>query len=164
MEEDRDVQEIESLARGYRRPNGSAVPPQFFGPVDEGGVIAAESDLMLSFPRSYRNFLRELGAANMFGWDFPGLPSTRDDDCETPAFLNVVDQTRAFWRDWAPLSRQLIYISCNGGDAYFFLDTSVDVPGGEAPVVVYAHDVEKCVVAPSFLEFIRKRSKGAPLW
>lgn len=141
--------------------------PLFYGAVSEGAVKEAEDELGLRFPRSYRVFLRNFGAALMMRHDFAGLPGSRDTPNETPLFSHVVDDSRANWRDFrgnqlAPPS--YIYVTSDEGSYRFFLDTSNMDSQGECPVVVWGPGAAGVVVAASFLDFLRKLNAGDDLF
>ena len=142
-----------------------------FGPVAEERLRAAEQELGLPFPLSYRLFLGEFGAVNyILDLDLNGLPDTRDTDKEQPWFSNVIDQTQSWrvQRDYPeplkvePLMPYLIDIgSHGGGESWFFLDTTKVDEDGEAPVLIQSHEIPLQVFAPSFVDFLRKLSDEA---
>jgi SMI1 / KNR4 family (SUKH-1) len=137
-----------------------------FGPVSEERIRAAEQELGLVFPLSYRLYLREFGAVgDILDLYIYGLADTRDTDKEMPWFFNVIDKT-LFWRDrydclesekFEPLKPYLIDVGPHGGGGcWFFLDTSAMDEAGEAPVLIHGHGMPLQVFAPSFIEFLRK--------
>ena len=69
-------------------------PFGFHGPVPEAAIVAAERELGLRFPPSYRRFLGDHGAGMLHRFDIHGLfPGPELGPDETPMYMSVVDQT-----------------------------------------------------------------------
>lgn len=131
----------------------------FFGPVSDDVIGAAELELGLQFPETYRAFLREFGAAWMIGYDFSGLPDTRNTDNTPRVYDHVVDSTKEDWKgpDWrGGVPKSYIHVSEDGGDYRFYIDTAQRDARGECPVVAWGPGADGTVVASDFLEFVRK--------
>lgn len=150
-EQDEVADEILRLAQ-------SGDSSEFFGPIPEERIDEAERELGLPLTGSYRTFLRRFGAGHLLGYSFDGLPDTRNSDDEMPAFLNVADTTKMHWKGNAGngMPRGLIYVTDDGGDYNFYLDTTKRDERGECPVVVHGPGAAGVLVARDFLDFLRK--------
>lgn len=129
---------------------------EMLGPVAEELIAAAEVEIGLRFPRSYRLFLKNFGAVH-FAYDIAGLPVTRYTDAEPPYWSNVLDDTlrcRRASRGLIPHS--YIPVSADGGDFVFYFETASPSDDGECPVVVLGPGKDGIQVASSFVEFIEK--------
>src|ERR1700761_5192839 len=141
-------QEVESKIEEYV---GS-----YYGPNSEAQVAAVEDELGLVLPRSYRIFLRRFGAAVCEGLMIAGLPDTRNTGPEPPFWDHVVDSSRSLWpnRHGYGLDRHLVFLTDDGGDMKFYLDTSAMDDSGECPVVAMGPGYPGVVVGSTFLEFL----------
>lgn len=134
-----------------------------FGAVTEDRIAAAEAELEVSFPRSYRLFLSRYGAAVGDGFEVAGLPNTRATDPEPPFWENVIDRTlrlRRVSRGHIPMD--YVPLASDGTDYMFYLATRSVGSDGECPVVVLGpglHDIE---AASSFLDWIERANEGRP--
>jgi antitoxin YobK len=151
MAKDREI--VERLERALRGE-------QYLGPIKDAHIDAAERELEISFPRSYRLFLLHFGAAKA-AYEIAGLPDTRSTDPDTPYWSNVIDvtlQMRRATRGNVPFS--YIPISGDGADFTFYLDTSKIDCGGECRVVVLGPGMDDVQIASTFVEFIEKAQAG----
>jgi len=130
--------------------DGNAWPADFPDPATNEEIDAAERELQVVFPPSYRAFLRHFGAGNLYSHEFYGLPS---DSLRG----NVVTMNQLSPRQ-RPL-RYLRFTEVIAGSAYF-LDTARANSDGECPVVARTADDRETWVADSFLQFLRKASTG----
>ncbi len=155
---DREVaSEILGLAQGYKES------PMFFGPVSEERIEAAERELGVKFPRSYRSFLRNFGAAKMLGYDFDGLPDTRNSDEAMPLYLHLVDNTidyRLAWRDWP---EHFVSVTDDGGECTYWIDTSIVSEDDESPIIA-CFAGRRIPVAVDFIEFVRLLTQESKLY
>ena len=157
-----DVTDEEIVAEINKLSNFDRFPPEFYGFVPDKEIDAAERELGVKFPRSYRCFLQHFGAAKMLGCDFDGLPNTRNYDEEMPYYLHLVDHTNGFRREWGDLPRHFVFVTDDGGDCTFWIDTSRTSKDRESPVVaIFAG--RTIPVAENFLEFVRLLTDQAKL-
>lgn len=135
----------------------------YYGPNSEAQVAAVEEELGLVLPKSYRIFLRRFGAAICERLDIAGLPDTRNTDPESPFWGHVADASKSLWR--VSVDRHLVFLTDDGGDINFYLDTSAMDDRGECPVVAMGPGYPGVVVGSSFLEFLARLSAtgGEPL-
>jgi hypothetical protein len=128
------------------------------GPMGEEAILAAESQLGVRLPPSYRWFLSTYGAAFGNGIDIDGL-FLRGDLDECPLWTDIVGFTlrlREVSRGRMPQS--LIPISGDGGDYKYYLDTSRARDDGECPIVVLGPGADGVVISEDFLEFVVRLS------
>lgn len=140
-------------------------PQDCFGPVPQSQIDHAERVLGVSFPFSYRVFLRYFGASLAFPpYEIAGLPATRRSDVETPLWSNVIDDTemtRRASRGYIP--HPYIAFSSDGADCTYYLDTALVDQEGESPVVALGPGHDADVVAASFAEFVARVAAGHSL-
>lgn len=164
MDEQATIAEIRQLSIKHEDK------PEFAGPVSDDVIEAAERELGVRFPKSYRAFLRHLGSAIMFSDYFDGLPLALSNDGKSQSsyFTNVVESTKRAWRgatghgDGIP--RNLITLSSDGGDYYYYIDVSKRDDRDECPIVVIGPGADELVVADDFLDFVRKLARDDPLF
>ncbi len=158
--------DVEAVVREIR----DLIDPEYFGPVPEGDIEAAEREMGLTrpLPPTYRTFLRHFGAAICNKHDIAGLSDTRHDGPKFPYWDNVIDSSEALWNTPSRglgVDRHLIYLTSNGGGIYYYLDTSATDADGECSVVVLGPGYPGVVVGANFLDFLRKldATEGEPL-
>ncbi|SRR6266496_6692043 len=115
-------------------------------------VLAAEQQLALVFPPSYREFLREFGWIRFNHFEIYGLGA------DAPDYLNVVRNTLAEREEMSPgLPRHFVALMNDGAGNHYCLDTGT-AKDGEAVVVFWDHessqDQEPEFVAVSFAEWL----------
>jgi antitoxin YobK len=120
------------------------------GPATEDEIAAAEKELGVQFPRSYRAFLRQFGAGYLNAYDIFGLPGDR-------LWGDVVMMNQIAANPWP---RHLVKFTDDVGDYSFYLDTSRRDGAGECPVAVFGPGEDGSVVAESFLDFLQKAREG----
>lgn len=126
-------------------------------------VIAdAERHLGVSFPPTYRWWLRRYGGGYLGGCALQGLfpvpIEARDPDY--PPVGDVVETARLN-SESGELPEHLLEILSYDGDEVYYLDTSRSGADGEYPIICrYAGDPEPQDVAPDFLTFL-ERELGA---
>lgn len=124
------------------------------GPVAPHVIAAAEAELGLRFPRSYRAFLSHFGAAVGQGFEVAGIVPAPSNNDEPPLYSDVIEQTKRFRQGDVPNS--LLPFSGDGCDATYCLDTACQTDTGEAPVIIWGPvDGHGHVLAPDFLQFLR---------
>jgi hypothetical protein len=108
-----------------------AAEADFVGPRPAELVAAAEARLGLTFPESYRRFLREFGAGAIGSVEVYGVINADFDHSATPDAIWDTLGLRAMFN----LPTNLIPIHDLGDGDTYFLDCAV--PGAEGPVIVY---------------------------
>jgi hypothetical protein len=124
---------------------------EHFGPIANERVEEAEKALGIRFPESYKEFLRQFGAA----WlrapiEIAGLPD-KPASGDTPLFSDVVAVNRGRRGQSAHVK-----ISDDGSEYSFYLDTSAFDAHGECCVRILGPGRENLEVASSFVEFVEK--------
>src|SRR5882672_4626946 len=118
------------------RLKGAIADGKRSGPVAEADIAAAEAELGVRFPTSYRVFLKHFGAAWLpSSFEVAGLGPGRCTDPTPPLWEHVVDvtaQMRRASRGFIP--HEYIRFSSDGGDYAFYLDTGKVDANGECPV------------------------------
>jgi antitoxin YobK len=122
----------------------------FEGAKPESLVTRAEAALGLTFPRSYRRFVLELGCGDINGLEVFGLI---DDNFENSAVPNgiwlTLNERRAIGLDPA-----FVIVGEAGDGTYYALDTRRVDSAGEAPVVRLSVDGKQSEeVADSFGDY-----------
>lgn len=124
---------IELVERVRRRLRDHESSCDIAGPVPESAINAAEEALGVTFPPSYRTFLRTFGGIAIpahlgIVHDFVGV---RDENAD------VVKRTLEA-RTERKLSENLVVVGMGAGyQEWFCLDVSRTQPNGEAPVLMY---------------------------
>ncbi|MGA4722181.1 SMI1/KNR4 family protein [Fictibacillus nanhaiensis] len=127
----------------------------FIGEIEEEMIVAAETDLKVIFPKSYRFFLKRYGAGDIFGEEIFGLGLEESGIPSMPWITKKL-------REEEGLPNSLICVYSTGYDnEYYCLDCSnvKDSEGDGAQVVLYvsglAMDEQSFeVVAKDFGEFL----------
>jgi hypothetical protein len=96
-------------------------------------IQVAESALGLSFPPTYRRFLKERGCGDLAGAEFYGLV---DEDFENSSIPDGIWLTMRQRRS-SNLPRSLILVSETGNGGYYAIDTRRRDSRGESPVIVW---------------------------
>ena len=133
--------EIAALTRPWQ-----GLLARFSGPVEESEVVWAEQELGVTFPPSYRAFVRHFGAGRLHHYRLLGVRG--DSLWEDVVAVNHL----AFPRPPAHLLRVAEALD----DHTFHLDISRADEEGEYPVVAFGPGARGRVVAPSFLAFLRR--------
>jgi len=102
----------------------------FAGGCSEAEIGQAERELGVTFPKSYKFFLRELGDCDVAGEEIYGIV-IRDGQ-----MLGAVTETLDL-RDSAGMPPHLVAFRPDGMGGYFTFDTSKMSPEGEAPVFAW---------------------------
>lgn len=122
----------------------------FVGPRPEALVARAEAALGLRFPPSYRQFLLELGAGDVGGFEVYGIVNDDFADARVPdAIALTLDARRS------GLGPRYVMIGTLGDGSHDCLDTGHPDATGEAPVVQLSAEYEDPVtLADSFGEYL----------
>ena len=125
----------------------------FSGPVSDEEIDAAQRELGVVFPNSYRVFLHYFGAGCLHHYEIYGIPIDR-------LWGDVVTMNRL---EDASRPNHLVKFTGNVGDFSFYLDTSRMRPDGECPVIALGPGEEPggSVVAESFLDFLCQAREGS---
>ena len=139
-----------------------AAEASFVGPISEVTVQRAEAKLDLVFPPTYREFLLQLGAGNLFSAEFYGI--TGDN-------LDVLGIPNGVWltldeRDCSSLPQRFILIADSGVGPYFAIDTGTRNEDENCPVVEWQGGLPEDrqnlkPVASDFGEFFLARIREA---
>jgi len=109
----------------------------FAGPADDATIERAETLLGLTFPPTYRRFLEQLGAGDIWGEEFYGIV---DEELENPLVPNVVGLALAE-RNAGSLPDHLLPVYGVGDGTIFGLDFNATAEQ-EPPVVSWHGDPE----------------------
>ena len=126
------IELVERVRRRLREHENSC---EIAGPVPEAAITAAEQALGVTFPPSYRTFLRTFGGIAIpahlgIVHDFVGMHST---DSAADVVKRTLDA-----RVERKLSENLVVVGMGAQyQEWFCLDVSRTQPNGEAPVVMY---------------------------
>jgi len=104
---------------------------EFSGPVDDAKIREAESALGVTFPPSYRDYLRRYGAMEVDGRSFGGLSAA----AAVGSVGDVVAFTRHARADHG-LPVRYVAIDFQDGDAFLCIDTGRQDADGESPLVL----------------------------
>ena len=130
---------IELVERVRKRLRENENPCQITGPVPESQISAAEEALGVTFPPSYRTFLRTFGGIAFpphlgIVHDFVGVQPAPEG---TDATVDVVNRTLAA-RAERKLADHLVVVGMGAQyQEWFCLDVSRSQPNGEYPVLMY---------------------------
>jgi antitoxin YobK len=133
-----------ALALGELSQGWNGICFQFSGPATEEQIVAAERELGVVFPLSYRTFLQQYGAGTLDCIEIFGLPSNS-------LWGDVVMMNHLASR---AVPRHFIKFTEDIGDYSYYLDTSQIDDEGECPVVVFGPEESGRVIANSFIDFL----------
>lgn len=126
------------------------------GPVDETAVKLAESELGVTLPPSYRVFLQKFGAVTGKLGTIAGIPPKLA-EAQTPQWDDVVQTTKRLRKACrGNLPHSYVFVSDDGGDYKYYLDTEQTAGNGECPVIVLGPGRDGIVVASDFVEFVSR--------
>jgi hypothetical protein len=136
-----------------------------YGPVPEVEIAKAEGDLGLKFPPSLRIFLSAFGAAFGELGELAGLPiADRLRPAEMPQWSDLVVETERTRAGWSLFPHSLIFVSHDGAECSYFLDTAAAAGAdGEGPVIALEPGRDFVPVATSYLEFVERLARGERL-
>jgi antitoxin YobK len=103
----------------------------FAGEQPEERIDRAEQALGLSFPPTYREFVKRMGCGDIFGEEFFGIVG---DDFENSCVPNGIWLTLEERRT-RDLPYWLILVGDTGDGGYYAIDVSQKTSAGESPVV-----------------------------
>lgn len=126
---------MRNLETGFELVRANADAARFAGPREAPLIEAAERALGVRFPPSYRSFLGALGAGSIRGREFYGVI---DADWSAPGPPDAIGTTLAE-RAGSRLPAELVIVGASGDGGWYVLDCAAPGPGGEAPVLIWAH-------------------------
>jgi hypothetical protein len=95
------------------------------------------------------------------GLEIAGLPAIDQSDHEPPLCSNVVTTTLQIRRSSRGLIlNSYVFVSDDGGDYKFFLDSGRPNSNGECPVVVLGPGADAVVIAEDFCDFVIRSFEG----
>ncbi|MBA3391212.1 MAG: SMI1/KNR4 family protein [Deltaproteobacteria bacterium] len=133
---------IELVERVRRRLTGQDNPCQIAGPAPETAISAAEEALGVTFPPSYRTFLRTWGGIAIpphlgVVHDFVGVTPTVASSGVDAGINDVVHRTLEA-RQQRKLAEHLVVVGMGAQyQEWFCLDVSRPTPSGEYPVLLF---------------------------
>jgi|SRR5581483_3471381 len=105
----------------------------FVGPRDDRLIEAAEAALGLSFPPTFRRFLKERGCGSIAGAEFYGLINDNFTNSSVPnGIWLTLDE-----RKTSKLPKTLILVSETGNGGYYAIERGRQDSQGESPVIVW---------------------------
>lgn len=139
------AEEIAALTSPWRGPL-----LHLSGPVPEEQIARAEGQLGVSFPPSYRAFLRHFGAGRVHHYRLLGVGG------------------EGLWGDVVAVNhlalprapRHLVRVAETPTEHTFYLDTSERDADGECPVRLQGPGAAGRLFAPNFLAFVRRICSG----
>jgi hypothetical protein len=134
---------IELVERVRRRLNESERTCEITGPVPEAAIAAAEEALGVTFPPSYRTFLRTFGGIAIPAHlgvvhQFVGVAPPSPDQSGEPGGQDDVVRRTLSARAERNLAEHLVVVGMGAEfQEWFCLDASRPRPNGEYPVLLY---------------------------
>lgn len=129
----------------------------FAGAKPESLVARAEAALGLRFPPSYRQFLLDLGAGDVGGFEVYGVIDEDFGDARVPDAIALTLEARR-----SGLEPRYVMIGTLGDGSHDCLDTGHPDVTGEAPVVQLSSEYEDPVtLADSFGEYFLTEAQDA---
>ncbi|AOR63388.1 SMI1/KNR4 family protein [Pectobacterium wasabiae] len=129
------------------------------GPASEEDIINYESELRISFPESYKVFLRKYGTLTFNGESFYGISKKGLSATSAPDVRYVTIEARKL----GDIDNNMVQIKSSGYGPVFSIDTSILGDTGEAVVVEtplsFKRDNTKVVVAQNFVDFLLSEIK-----
>lgn len=150
--DERIAAEVRAIAD--TNPNGCDFPE--VPPPSEERIREVEERLGVKFPPSYRAFLKHFGAGCILWCEVQGI-------CDHPKWqawqVEIANQKGGYIDDG------LLMFTSDGGDFFYCFDLSRSDAEGEYPVVIIGPlgDEFGKVVASSFIDFLRRCSRGEDL-
>jgi antitoxin YobK len=130
------------------------------GGVSDSIILQAEEALGVRFPDSYRVFLSRYGALSKDGFEIAGLCEPSTTQSNNLLWLDVIVCTKQIRRSLhGQLPGQFVFVSDDGSDIKYFIDTSTFNACNESPVIALGPNTNSVIVASDFFEFALKLSK-----
>jgi antitoxin YobK len=126
------------------------------GPATDEMITAAEEQLSVIFPASYRHFLKQYGATMGVGFEIAGLFDSSDDSAP-PMWRHVVKMSVQLGRvNQGHLPQTLVPISDDGCGTTFYIDSAQQSDETACSIVAFGPGVDGKIMANSFEEFVIK--------
>ena len=138
------IQQMAALTRPWEGPLMS-----FSGPATEEEIAWAERELGVTFPASYRAFLRHFGSGRVHHYRLFGIRGSLWDNVVAVNLLAIPRQPR-----------HLVRVAETLDEHTFHLDTTRADADGECPVRVFGPHAYGQVFAASFLDFLQRVCAG----
>jgi len=140
-----------------RKQLRTASEQQFWLGAAESEIAAAERDLDVKLPASYRQFLREFGWGGVSHLEIFGLGG------DVPNYLNLVSVAHRERTEMRPpIPRYLVPIMNDGAGNHYCLDTR-QFSGNECPVAFWNHELgdlqQPQRIAPTFTDWLAEQLK-----
>lgn len=119
-------------------------------PASEEYISAAERELGVVYPRSYRSFLRYFGTGTLHYFEIYGIPMNH-------LWGDVVMMNQLSSQ---PVPARFVKFTEKAGERGYYFDTSQMNSERECPVVAIGSGREAYPIADSFLDFLRKVGEG----
>jgi hypothetical protein len=153
---------IEALEKAFKIIDENIEIADFEGEKDEYLIKLAENMLGITFPESYKKFLKKLGCGDIAGEEFYGII---DDNFEKSSVPNGIWLTLK-QRKSQNLPDNLLIVYGLGDGSYYALDTAKKSQNGDCPVVKWIPGLSKKgekldIIAVDFGEFFLKTIKEA---
>ncbi len=159
--------EVEAAMRQLAQQHSGRATSFNYGPVEEEAIIGVERAFNLLLPRSYRDYLATFAGGMLFGYDVCGIPTAKSQIptfADDPADIkpgNLIQDVVVVNQDYIRIMPAgLVYITGDGGDDSFFLDTN-RMMAEECPVLMFGPGANGMRVANNFLDFVRQIATGA---
>jgi len=130
----------DNLQKAFRLIDENIERAHIIGEKPESSLSRAEEVLNLSFPPTYRHFLKKYGTCAIAGEEFYGIPKV--EDYEKSAVPNGIWLTLKH-RKTSNLPEKMILIYDVGDGEKYALDLRQQKPDGEAPVVAWTPGMSK---------------------
>jgi hypothetical protein len=140
---------IEALLKEY------AAEVDTVGPQEESLIASAEAFLGVTFPPSYREFVRRWGALGFGPEEVYGVTSDHFERSSVPNGIWFTAQSRS--DSGLPLG--LLVVVNDNGERFYCIDTSQKDARGESPIVIWDVSARSIVgtKSPSFGDFLLER-------
>lgn len=107
---------------------------EIYGPRSRKAIERSQAYLELTFPQSYVDFLSQLGAVAVAGYECFGLCNADGSPGRVPPDVMGAAQIESHQETF---SRELIFVSSDGMGGYYVIDRSLIDSAGESPVRVW---------------------------
>jgi hypothetical protein len=133
--------------------NASSDDPAYAGGASDTMIAEFEKKLGVSFPTSYRLFLKKFGALSFAGDTYYGITKSGLGATSVPSVLFATQDARSL----GDADENMIVIKSSGYGPMYSIDTSIIGETGEPAVVLtelsFKRDGEKLVVYQCFEDF-----------
>lgn len=124
---------VDALRKAFDAIDAAPDRCDVLGPRDEGLVCAAEQELGVRLPPSYRHFVSRLGVASIGAEEIYGVVRSDFANSGVPDAIWMTLRARTEWG----LPEPMVVVYFDGAESYFVLDGRVHEADDEWPVVVW---------------------------